>query len=140
MIVLDTNVLSEMMRPRPAVEVLRWTGRYPRSQFLTTAITQAEILYGIELLPRGRRRTALEAAASAMFEEDFAGRIVPFDGDAARAFAHIAARRRKLGRPIAQWDAQIAAIVRSLGAALATRNTDDFQHCGIEVVNPWTAK
>ena len=139
MIVLDTNVLSEAMRAVPAPEVLRWLGSHPASSLFTTAITQAEILYGLQLLPKGKRRTALEAAIEAIFEEDFADRILPFDSDAAHVFPEIAAARRAMGRPIAQLDAQIAAIARSRGAKLATRNTQDFEHCGITVVNPWSA-
>ena len=121
MIILDTNVLSEVMRPRPTAEVLRWLATHPASRLFTTTITQAEILYGLELLPKGKRRAALQSAVEAMFEEDFADRIVPFDSDAARVFP------------------QIAAIARSRGAALATRNTGDFEHCGITVLNPWSA-
>jgi toxin FitB len=137
MIILDTNVLSEVMRPTPAPEVLRWVAAQPTSGLFTTAITQAEILYGIEILPKGKRRAALQSAVHAMFEEDFAGRILPFDSDAARLFPHIAASRRMSGRPITQWDAQIAAIARSRGAALATCNTADFEHCGITLFDPW---
>ena len=139
MIILDTNVLSEVMRPLPTAEVLRWLATHPASRLFTTAITQAEILYGLELLPRGKRRAALQSAVEAMFEEDFADRILPFDSDAARVFPQIAASRRAAGRPITQWDAQIAAIAGSRGAALATRNTGDFEHCGITVLNPWSA-
>ena len=109
MIVLDTNVLSEVMRPLPTAKVLRWLATHPASRLFTTTITQAEILYGLELLPKGKRRAALESAVEAMFEEDFAGRILPFDSDAARVFPQIAASRRALGRHITQWDAQIAA-------------------------------
>src|SRR5688572_19744223 len=108
MIIRDTNVLSELMRPVPTVEVLRWLATHPASRLFTTTITQAEILYGVELLPKGNRRTALESAVQAMLEEDFADRILPFDSDAARVFPQIAASRRALGRPITQWDAQIA--------------------------------
>lgn len=140
MIILDTNVLSEVMRPLPTAEVLRWLATHPASRLFTTAITQAEILYGLELLPKGKRRAALQSAVEAMFEEDFADRILPFDSDAARVFPQIAASRRALGRPITQWDAQIAAIARSRGAALATRNTGDFEDCGITVLNPWSAQ
>ena len=126
-------------RPLPTAEVLRWLTTHPASGLFTTTITQAEILYGLELLPKGKRRAALQSAVQAMFEEDFADRILPFDSDAARVFSQIAASRRVLGRPITQWDAQIAAIARSRGAALATRNAGDFEHCGITVVNPWRA-
>ena len=140
MIILDTNVLSEVMRPVPTAEVLHWLARHPASSLFTTTITQAEILYGLELLPKGKRRAALQFAVDAMFEEDFADRILPFDSDAARVFPQIAASRRASGRPITQWDAQIAAIARSRGAALATRNIGDFEHCGISVLNPWNAR
>lgn len=139
MIILDTNVLSELMKPVPTVEVVRWLTTHPASRLFTTTITQAEILYGLELLPKGKRRAALQSAIQAMFEEDFADRILPFDSDAARVFPQIAAARRASGRPITQWDAQIAAIARSRGADLATRNTGDFEHCGITVLNPWGA-
>ena len=138
MIILDTNVLSEVMKPAPSVRVLNWLGREPPSGLFTTAITQAEILYGIELLPRGRRRAALESAVEAMFEEDFAGRVLPFDSDAARFFAKIAAARRVSGRPLTQFDAQIAAIARVHHAVVATRNGADFEKCGVPVLNPWS--
>jgi toxin FitB len=136
-IVLDTNVLSEVMRPEPDPGVLAWMARQPLAALFTTTITQAEILYGLALLPEGRRRDMLISAAHAMFEEDFAGRILPFDGDAARAYADIAARRRQGGEPISQFDAQIAAVTHSRGASLATRNTRDFVRCGIALLNPW---
>jgi predicted nucleic acid-binding protein len=137
MIILDTNVLSEVMRPAPSGRVLKWLAKESAFSVFTTTIAMAEILYGIELLPKGRRRAALESAAEAMFEEDFAGRILPFDSDAARVFPKIAAARRASGRPITQFDGQIAAIARSRGAGIATRNTGDFEDCGIAVLNPW---
>jgi predicted nucleic acid-binding protein len=136
-IILDTNVLSEMMRPSPSPQVLRWASARPARQLFTTTLTQAEILCGVELLPKSKRRTGLESAVQAMFQEDFAGRILAFDSDAAIMFAKIAAARRALGRPIAQFDAQVAAIARSHGAAVATRDTSDFADCSIPVVNPW---
>jgi predicted nucleic acid-binding protein len=138
MIILDTNVLSELMRPRPLASVVEWLGCHPVSDLFITTITQAEVLFGLELLPR-RRRTALVETAEAMFEEDFAERILPFDSAAARVFPRIAAARRALGRPMAQSDAQIAAIARSRDAFLATRNTRDFEHCELTVLNPWRA-
>jgi toxin FitB len=137
MIILDTNVLSEMMRLTPSSRVLRWVGQYPALRLFTTAITQAEILYGLELLPKGKRRSTLQSAAEAMFAEEFAGRILPFDRDAALVFPQIACARRAVGRPVTQFDTQIAAIARAHGAAVATRNTDDFDGCGIAVLNPW---
>lgn len=138
MIVLDTNVVSELMRREPARPVLRFVSVHAAASLFTTTVTQAEIRYGLMLLPHGRRREALEAAASGMFAEDFAERVLPFDGAAADAYAAVAAERRRAGRPIAVLDAQIAAIVRSRDATLATRNASDFEGCGIDVVNPWT--
>ena len=137
MIVLDTNVLSELMKARPATTVVEWLAAQLVSSVYTTSITQAEILHGLLLLPQGRKRDNLEAAAQAMFEKDFSGRILPFGSDAAPLYARIAADRRMTGRPISQFDAQIAAIVRLSGAALATRNITDFQECGVTVINPW---
>jgi predicted nucleic acid-binding protein len=139
MIVLDTNVLSELMRPQPARTVEAWVAAQPAASLFTTAITQAEILYGVALLPAGRRRNGLGATVDAIFELDLAGRVLPFDSAAAREFAGVATTRRQAGRPMAQADAQIAAIVRSRGAALATRNRADFEGCGIRVIDPWHA-
>jgi hypothetical protein len=99
----------------------------------------AEILYGIEILPRGKRRDSLRAEAEVVFIQDLAGRVLPFDEEAARAFPEIAAGRRAEGRPIAELDAQIAAVARSRRAILATRNTADFEGCGVRLVNPWQA-
>ena len=137
MIILDTNVLSEALKPLPSLIVLDWLAAQEPSSVFTTTITQAEVLYGIEALPSGKRRTRLLAAVEKMFAEQFGGRILPFDEDAARAFAGMVAVRDAAGRPISQCDAMIAAIARSHRAAVATRNTSDFQHCGIEVINPW---
>lgn len=137
MIVLDTNVLSELMRPEPDARVLRWLGEQPAARVFTTSITQAEILHGIVLLPAGKRRDALEAAAKAMFDEEFEGRVLAFDSAAAPAYAAIARDRRRAGRPISHFDAQIAAIAAVHEAAVATRNAADFDGCGIAVVDPW---
>jgi predicted nucleic acid-binding protein len=137
MIVLDTNVLSELMKASPSARVMSWRKRRSVEDLFITTITQAEILFGIEQLPNGKRRSALEAAAESMFADDFEAHILPFDADAAREFARIASARRKVGRAISQIDAQIAAIARSRGASLATRNVDDFADCGIPVLNPW---
>ncbi|MCC6662589.1 MAG: type II toxin-antitoxin system VapC family toxin [Polyangiaceae bacterium] len=137
MIVLDTNVLSELMSPTPSKAVTRWVSRHPASVLYSTTITQAEILYGILLLPSGRRRKTIAALAEAMFEQDFAGRLLAFDSRAARAYAEIAVSRRRSGRPISHFDAQIAAIARAASAAVATRNVADFDGCGVEVVDPW---
>jgi toxin FitB len=138
MILLDTNVISELMRREPSARVVAWMEVQPRSRLGITAITQAEILYGIELLPKGRRKQGLLTAAERMFSEDLRGRIFPFNGDAAHAFAKISAIRQAQGKPISQLDAQIAAIVQTLGAELATRNVTDFEGCGIKLLNPWS--
>ncbi len=139
MIILDTNVVSELMKPAPSASVVGWIALQPALSLYTTSITEAEVLHGVMLLPAGKRRHGLQAAAEAMFGEDFARRVLPFGSDAARAYATIAAGRRRAGRPISHFDAQIAAIARSTRAALATRNTADFEACGITLFNPWTA-
>jgi len=126
------------MQPSPSATVLNWLSRASENgQLYVTTITMAEILSGIELLPRGKRRDRMQIEARAVFAEDFLGRILPFDEEAARAFAQIAAARRARGRPIAELDAQIAAIARSRNATLATRNTADFENCGIRLSDPW---
>ncbi|MBS1855473.1 MAG: type II toxin-antitoxin system VapC family toxin [Acidobacteria bacterium] len=137
MTVLDTNVLSEVLRPQPSGAVLHWLAAQPPSDIYTTAITVAEVLYGIEALPAGKRRTKLLAAVEKMFAEQFDGRVLPFDEGAARVFAGIATARAAAGRPISQFDAMIAAIARLHRAAVATRNTADFEHCGVRVIDPW---
>ena len=137
MILLDTNVVSELMKPAPAQSVARWVAAQPATGVYTSSITEAEILLGIMLLPVGRRRNAIQTAAEAMFAEDFAGRILAFGSDAARFYARIGAERRRAGQPISHFDAQIAAIARSAGASIATRNVADFDGCGVKVINPW---
>jgi predicted nucleic acid-binding protein len=137
MIVLDTNVLSESLRPKPSSSVLEWMRSHARTALFTTAITEAEIHFGLALLPTGRRRNALEAAVALIFEAELSGRVLPFDSAAAREYAALAANRQRAGRPMSQADAQIAAIVRSRGATLATRNVADFDNCGFEVIDPW---
>ncbi|MGB2623116.1 MAG: type II toxin-antitoxin system VapC family toxin [Candidatus Acidiferrum sp.] len=137
MIVLDTNVLSELMRPKPSAQVVAWIALQRAAELFTTAITEAEIFYRIELLAKGKRRDSLLAAAEEMFTEDFDGRILGFESEAARHFASIAVRRRALGRPISHADAQIAATTHAHGARLATGNGSDFTDCDIVVINPW---
>ncbi len=136
MIILDTNVLSELLLPSPNPVVVDWLAEQTPASVFTTSITEAEILYGLRLLPEGRRRE-LEAAILPIFREDLAGRVLSFDRDAADIYATIATARRTAGRPISQFDAQIAAITLSRGASLATRNEADFQEIGLEVINPW---
>ncbi|MBD2041655.1 type II toxin-antitoxin system VapC family toxin [Microcoleus sp. FACHB-672] len=137
MIVLDTNVLSELMHPKGSSVVRQWAAAQPITNLFTTTITQAEILYGIALLPSGKRQTEFSQAAQLMFSEDFRRRILPFDETAAIAFARIAAERRRIGKPISQADAQIASICDTRQATLATRNVSDFEDCGITIINPW---
>jgi predicted nucleic acid-binding protein len=139
MTVLDTNVLSELMSSSPELAVRQWLDRQPSNQLFTTSISMAEIFQGIELLPQGKRRAGLLVAAQTLFTGLFPGRVLPFHEDAARAFAPIAVNRRTRGRPISLFDAQIAAIARASGATLATRDTADFEGCGIRLVNPWLA-
>ncbi len=137
MIVLDTNVISELMRPRPDPAVMGWVAAQPRATLYTTGINQAEILHGVAALPSGRRRAALAAAADAIFAEDLAGRILPFDGRAAPHYAEIVTARRRAGKPIEGFDALIAAIARAAGAEIATRDISGFTGCGIKVIDPW---
>jgi predicted nucleic acid-binding protein len=137
MIILDTNVLSEVMKPAPAAQVLAWMAARPAASLYTTSVTQAEILHGLMLLPPGRRRRALEAAATSMFAEDFGGRILGFGTEAAPHYARIASDRRRAGQPISHFDAQIAAIACSTGADIATRNRSDFDGCGVTLLDPW---
>jgi predicted nucleic acid-binding protein len=138
MTILDTNVVSEVMAPSPSEMVVRWiSSQRLLDELFITAVTVAEILYGVEVLSGGKRRDRLHQQAEAMFAEDFLGRVLPFDEQAARAFASIAAARRRQGKPISKFDAQIAAIARANGATLATRNTGDFEGCGVRLVNPW---
>jgi hypothetical protein len=137
MIVLDTNVLSELMKSSPHAAVVKWVSAQSATELFTTAITEAEIFFGIELLSKGKRRDHLSAAAEKLFEIDLAGRVLGFESDAARAYSRIGAHRRGLGKPISHADAQIAAIAQVRRAKLATRNSADFRDCGVEVLNPW---
>jgi len=136
---LDTNVLSELLRGQPDAGVLSWFATQAADALYVSAVTQAEMLLGARLLPAGKRRAALEAALSAMFESDFGQRVLAFDAQAVPAYVDVVARRRRAGRPVAQFDAQIAAVALSRCDALATRNTADFEGCGLRLVNPWVA-
>jgi len=137
MIILDTNVVSELLRPAPSPAVEAWLAAQDGASIFFTAIGEAELRLGVAILPAGRRRTSLAEAIDAVLGEDFRGRILPFDTAAAQAYAAIAADRRTAGRPISQFDCQIAAIARNRQAVLATRNTVDYEECGIEVIDPW---
>lgn len=137
MIVLDTNVLSEILRPEPSAVVLRWLNSLMPASAYTTAVTQAEILYGVRALPVGKRRSRLAEEVNSVFAEDFRGRVLPFDSAAALHFAIVFVSRQSVGRPISQFDAMIAAIALSNNASIATRNTRDFEDCGVHLINPW---
>ena len=136
MIVLDTNVVSELMRAVSAPQVLAWLQRNADQDLVTTAVTAAEIQYGIARLPSRRRRADLAAAAAEIFAA-FPDQVLPFDLAAAHAYADIVAHRDSLGTPIEGFDAQIAAICRTRAAILATRNEKDFTDTGISITNPW---
>jgi predicted nucleic acid-binding protein len=137
--VLDTNILSAMMRLRLEPAVAAWVATQPAELLFTTSLSQAEILSGIAIMAEGRRRRDLEAAARIMFLEDFDGRVLPFDTKAADIYAGIFAVRRRAGRPPATLDLMIAAVARSHGASVVTRDTGGFEGCGVALVNPWEA-
>jgi predicted nucleic acid-binding protein len=136
-VILDTNVISEILRQEPNEAVVNWFRSQPGDQLFTTAITHAEVLYGISLLPKGSRREKLLAVAQLIFVEDLENRILAFSSEASSYYADIGSSRRTSGRPISQFDAMIAAIARLHGATIATRNTSDFGNCGIDLINPW---
>jgi toxin FitB len=136
-IILDTNVLSELSRQDPSERVLSWLDAQPTDQTATTAVTAAELRYGVARLPEGRRKAALAGVIRGILDDDLAGRVEPFDAAAAVHYAIIVSDRERAGRPISVADAQIASICRSLRAALATRNTGDFEDTGIQLIDPW---
>jgi predicted nucleic acid-binding protein len=138
MIILDTNVVSELMRPEPDARVRQWVGGRRADELGTTAITIAEIRHGIERLPDGRRKESLLSAATDLFAA-FGNLIQPFDATAAAWFGPIMTRRARLGLPMEGFDAQIAAICRTREAALATRNVKDFRETGVDIIDPWSA-
>ncbi|BBY05865.1 type II toxin-antitoxin system VapC family toxin [Mycobacterium noviomagense] len=137
MIVLDTNVVSELMRKAPDPGVVQWVDAFDASDVFITAVTAAELMYGVSWLPEGRRKRDLFSKVGALLVEDFAEQILPFDGPAAVHYADIVASRELAGRPISMADAQTAAICRQWSAGVATRNAADFEGTGIQVVNPW---
>ena len=138
MLVIDTNVASELMRPEPTAAVAAWIGERDAQNMYLTAVSEAELLYGVAIMPTGKRRSTLEAAMTSWLDLGFRERILPFDSAAARAYAEIAAERRHAGRPIGEADCQIAAISRSRGATLVTRNVRDFERTGLNVIDPWS--
>lgn len=137
MILIDTNVVSELMRAQPSQAVINWFGEQDSMNLYLTAVTEAELRTGAAILPFGKRKNLLLETIDALIEEDFSGRVMPFDSQAAKAYAEIAIERRRAGRPILEADCQIAAIARAYDASIATRNVSDFEGCGIDVVNPW---
>ncbi len=136
MLVIDTNVASDLMRPAPTPSVAAWIAERDAATMFLTAVSEAELRFVVAILPAGRRQNALEAAMRRWLERGFAERILPFDSAAAEAYAEIAADRRQAGRPIGEADCQIAAISRSRGVSLVTRNVRDFEGRGVEVVDP----
>lgn len=139
MFVLDTNVISAVMGSHPAPEVATWMASQPEERLFTTTVCQAEILAGVEIMPDGRRRRGLEAAAKAIFANAFDGRILPFDEKSAEFYAEIFAARKRAGKSTATTDLMIAAIARARGADMVTRNIADFEGCGLILINPWAA-
>ena len=137
MLILDTNVVSELMRPAPDPLIASWVAEHATSSLFLTAVTEAELHFGLAVMPPGKRRDGLATGLERMLKTGFANRVLPFDSGAARAYAGIAAARRWGGRPIAQADCQIAAIARARGMAVATRNVRHFEDMGIEILNPW---
>lgn len=137
MIVFDTNVVLELMRHTPDPDVVHWVDSLPVSDIFLTAVTAAELRYGVARMPEGRRSRELRTQIEGLLVEDFQDRILPFDAPAATHYADIVAARERSGRPITMADAQIAAICRNWAARLATRNIADFADTDIEVFNPW---
>ncbi|HEY6431825.1 MAG TPA: type II toxin-antitoxin system VapC family toxin [Acetobacteraceae bacterium] len=138
MFILDTNILSAMMSLQPVPQVAGWMNRQPEDLLFTTSISQAEIFAALAIMADGRRRRGLEAAATSIFTDEFDGRVLPFDMEAAIAYAGIFAARRRAGRPAATLDLMIAAIARACGASVVTRDTGGFADCGITLIDPWT--
>ncbi len=140
MIILDTNVLSALMRAAPEVSVVAWLDDQPAESVWITSITLFEARFGLALLPTGRRRQTLEAAFARLLEEDLENRVLDFDGAAATAATSIAAERQKAGRPVDMRDTQIAGIALARRATLATRNVRHFEDLKVPIVNPWVTR
>jgi hypothetical protein len=137
MILLDTNVISEIMRIRPEPIVTTWLDNQPEEELWTASVVIAELLSGIDLMPIGRKQRALREAVEGMIAEDFRGHILEFGLRTARHYGKIFSHRQGIGRPITEMDGLIAATAKEHGATLATRNIADFEHCGIPLINPW---
>jgi predicted nucleic acid-binding protein len=139
MIVLDTNVVSEIMKPPPvrSTKVFDWLRAYPTGDVFTTTIALAEVLAGIAMLPQGKRKADLERAAERVFSTVFPRRILPFDEAAAPVYSDLVTLRRRRALSFEPLDMQIGAIAKSRGMTVATRNVFDFEHCGLDVINPW---
>ena len=137
-VLLDTNVVSELIRKSPYPAVDAWAVGQSLEDLFFSAVGEAELRYGAAILSAGRRRETLVARMERMLHDAFEGRVLPFDTDAARHYAEIAAARRAAGRPVAPADCQIAAIARSRGMAVATRNVRDFETMDLEVIDPWS--
>ncbi|HEX4964814.1 MAG TPA: type II toxin-antitoxin system VapC family toxin [Thermoanaerobaculia bacterium] len=137
MIIVDTNVVAEMMKPSPDPSVVSWLNDREAAALFLTTVTIGEIGYGLEILPQGKRRLHLEQGFERVVAEAFTGRILVFDEEAARHYGAVMARRRAIGRPLSIQDGQIASIARARGFTVATRNVRDFVECGVEIVNPF---
>lgn len=136
---LDTNVVSELIRRSPEPAVAAWVSGHPVEDLFFSAVSETELRYGVAILPVGRSRDTLVFEVEAMLRDAFEDRVLPFDSDAARAYGQIAAMRRSSGRPVSPADCQIAAIAASRRMTVATRNVRDFEGMGIEIVDPWAA-
>ena len=140
MIILDTNVLSALMRTAPEASVVAWLDRQPAESVWITSITLFEARLGLALLPTGRRRQALEAAFAQLLKEDLENRVLDFDGAAATEASSLAAERQKAGRPVDMRDTQIAGIALARHATLATRNVRHFADLKVPIIDPWLAQ
>ncbi len=138
MMILDTNVLSEFSRIKPSPVVMRWVDGLDRDDIHVTAVSKAELLFGLEYMPAGKRKADLMSVYQDLFNATLRGKVLPFEDEACRTFAQLAATARRNGRSLSTADLQIASIALLHGANLATRNTRDFEHPGLTVINPWT--
>ena len=138
MIILDTNIVSEFMTSPPASQVLDWLNSQDVTSLYLSTITVAEIGYGLRAMPEGKRRKLLSERFEQFVDEAFTQRVLSFDESAARIYGEVMCHRKEIGRPMSNLDGQIAAVARSRGFCLATRNTKDFEHCQIELINPFS--